>query len=134
MKHVVQPLAVTGGKVTNIGPCETFCLPPQTLVVSTPPSATIFNEVKCFLTYLPIPGNFQQLFVFHDRTVREEKAKFDGREQKLNYFHSFNSNVGQNNINNLITKNLCRNQMQSDIANPLWHYPCAHVFERSSGQ
>lgn len=131
---MVQPLAVTGGKVTNIGSCETLCPPPQTLVVSTPPSATIFNEVKCFLTYLPIPGNFQQLFVFHDCTIREEKAKFDGREQKLNYFHSFNSNAGQNNINNLITKNLCRNQMQSDFANPLWHYPCAHVFERSSEQ
>lgn len=104
MAHVVQPLAVTGGKVTNIGSCETLCLLPQMLDVSMSPSATICSEVKCFLTYLPIPGNFQQLFVFHDCTIREEKAKFDGREQKLYYFHSFNSNAGQNNINNLITK------------------------------
>lgn len=134
MRHVAQPLAVNSGKFTNIGSPETLCPPPQTPVVSKPPSASIFNEVKCVLTYLPIPGDFQQLFVFHDCTRRDGKAKFDGREQKLNYFHSFNSNAGQNNINKLITKNLCRNQMQSEFANPLWHYPCACVFERSSGQ
>lgn len=34
----------------------------------------------------------------------KKKAKFDVREQKLNYFYSLNSNAGQNNINNLLTK------------------------------
>lgn len=34
----------------------------------------------------------------------KKKAKFDVREQKLNYFHSLNSNAGQNNVNNLLTK------------------------------
>lgn len=107
-----------------------MCLLLQKSFGSIPPSATIFNEVKSFLTYLPVPGNLQQLFVFHDCTVREEKAKSDEREQKLNYFYSFNSNAGQNNINSLITKSLCRNQMQSEFANP----PYSYVFERSSGQ
>lgn len=105
------------------------CLLLQKSVVSTPPSATIFNEVKSFPTYLPVPGNFQQLFVFHDCTVREEKAKCDEREQKLNYFYSFNSNAGQNNINNLITKSLCRNQMQSEFANP----PCSMCLKDLQG-
>lgn len=71
--YEAQPLAETSGKVTNIGSPETLCPPPQMLAVCTPPSATISHEVKCVLTYLPIPGDLQQLFVLHDCTKKEGK-------------------------------------------------------------